>query len=85
VCCRLSESSDNTRTRNDLLTTIEQEGNGDLRGLIANWDKLLTELGVDNVKGMAEKTVIDEQQFVTRTLLRTFGRKRSVSASSGVA
>jgi len=27
---------------------IEQEGNGDLRGLIANWDKLLHEFGIDN-------------------------------------
>jgi len=52
---------------------IEQEGNGDLRGLIANWDKLLHEFGIDNVKGLAEKTVIDEQQFVTRSLLRTEG------------
>jgi prepilin-type processing-associated H-X9-DG protein len=57
---------------------IEQDGNGDLRGLIANWDKLLGEIGIDNVKGLAEKTVIEEQQFVTRSLLRTDGPPRGL-------
>ncbi len=52
---------------------IDQEGNNDLVFVGKNWQQLLGEFGFDNVKGVAEKTVIEDKQFVTRTLLRTQG------------
>jgi prepilin-type processing-associated H-X9-DG protein len=66
---------------------VEREGSNDLQAIIGNWDKLLGELGLDNVKGMAEKTVIEDRQFVTRSLLRTDGAPRgllSLAAQQGV-
>jgi hypothetical protein len=52
---------------------IEREGNADLDLFVRNWDKFLSELGLDNVTGIAEKTVVQDKQFVTRTLVRTKG------------
>jgi hypothetical protein len=52
---------------------VEREGNQDFQLLVKNWDKLTAELGLANVKAVAEKTVIEDQQFVTRTLVRTDG------------
>jgi hypothetical protein len=40
---------------------------------LQNWDKFLNELGLDNITGVAEKTAIEDKQFVTRTLVRTKG------------
>jgi hypothetical protein len=45
----------------------------DLTLFLQNWDKFLSELGIDNVIGVAEKTAIEDRQFVTRTLVRTKG------------
>lgn len=57
---------------------IEREGNNDLMFVGQNWDKLLSEFGLDNVKGVAEKTVIEDKQFVTRTLVRMAGAPRGL-------
>lgn len=57
---------------------IERGGNADMQALTRNWDKLLGELGVDNVTGVAEKTAIEDHQFVTRTLVRTDGAPRGM-------
>jgi prepilin-type processing-associated H-X9-DG protein len=59
---------------------LEREGNADFQLLIGNWDKLLGELGLDNVRGMGEKTVVEDRQFVTRSLLRTDGPPRGLLA-----
>jgi hypothetical protein len=45
----------------------------DFSFFLQNWDKFLSELGLDNVTGVAEKTSIEDKQFVTRTLVRTKG------------
>ena len=52
---------------------VEKEGGRDFQLFVVNWDKLLEELGVANIKGLAEKTVIEDRQFVTRTLVRMDG------------
>jgi len=52
---------------------IEREGNADLQQLMPKWENLLGELGLDKVSGVAEKTVIEDKQFVTRTLVRMTG------------
>ena len=57
---------------------IEREGNNDLLFIGRNWEKLLSEFGFDNVKGVAEKTVIEDRQFVTRTLVRTQGAPKGL-------
>ncbi|MDB5318620.1 MAG: hypothetical protein JWN40_251 [Phycisphaerales bacterium] len=57
---------------------VEREGNADMQVLVRNWDKLLGEVGIDNVIGVAEKTVIEDRQFVTRTLVRTDGPARGM-------
>jgi prepilin-type processing-associated H-X9-DG protein len=57
---------------------IEREGNNDLLFVGQNWDKLLNEFGFANVNGVAEKTVIEDKQFVTRTLVRTNGAPKGL-------
>jgi prepilin-type processing-associated H-X9-DG protein len=52
---------------------VEREGNSDLMFIGKNWDNVLAEFGLNNVRGIGEKTVIEDKQFVTRTLLRTQG------------
>jgi hypothetical protein len=54
---------------------LEREKNLDLdlTLFLQNWDKFLSELGIDNITGVAEKTAIEDRQFVTRTLVRTRG------------
>jgi prepilin-type processing-associated H-X9-DG protein len=59
---------------------IEREGNNDIQLLAKNWDKLLNELGAANVKSVAEKTSIEDRQFVTRTLVRTDGAPTGILA-----
>jgi hypothetical protein len=51
----------------------QQNADLDLAIFVQNWDKFLSELGIDNVTGIAEKTVVQDRQFVTRTLVRTKG------------
>lgn len=57
---------------------IEREGNSDMQMLVKNWEKVLGETGLANVKGIGEKTTIEDRQFVTRTLLRTEGAPRGL-------
>jgi prepilin-type processing-associated H-X9-DG protein len=59
---------------------IEREGNADMQALVRNWDKLLGEVGVANITGVAEKTFIEDRQFVTRTLVRTDGPAKGMMA-----
>jgi hypothetical protein len=64
-----------------LLKRLAEKGGGrDLQLFVLNWDKLLEELGVTNVIGLGEKTVIEDRQFVTRSLLRTQGEPRGLLA-----
>src|SRR5688572_5660377 len=63
----------------------KNEGGPDLQLFVNNWDKVLEELGVANVKGVAEKTTIEDRQFVTRTLARTDGPPRGLLAIAGQA
>lgn len=55
-----------------MLRGLLQEDNS-LIDLTDNWQKLLVQVGLDNIKSVGEKTSIQDQQFVTRTLLRTDG------------
>jgi prepilin-type processing-associated H-X9-DG protein len=57
---------------------LEKDANPDLDVLLRNWDKVLTEIGVDNVTGMAERTVVEDKQFVTRSLIRTTGAPKGL-------
>jgi len=57
---------------------IEREGNNDLVFVGQNWEKVLSEFGLDNVTGVAEKTVIEDKQFVTRSLVRTKGAPKGL-------
>jgi prepilin-type processing-associated H-X9-DG protein len=59
---------------------VEREGGNDLDVLVKNWDKLAAEFGIDNIKGVAEKTTIEDRQFVTRSLVRTDGPPRGLLA-----
>ena len=54
-------------------TLLNRDAGGDLAQILGNWDKLLEEFGLGGVKGVAEKTVIEDKQFVTRTLVRLDG------------
>jgi prepilin-type processing-associated H-X9-DG protein len=59
---------------------VQREGGRDLQLFVGNWDGVLEELGVGNVKGIAEKTTIEDRQFVTRSLVRTDGAPRGLLA-----
>lgn len=69
---------DTTGSLNLVRRLIEREGNSDMQLLVKNWETVLSETGLSNVKGIGEKTTIDERQFVTRTLLRTDGAPRGL-------
>ncbi len=64
---------------------LDREAGPDLRTLLGQWDKVLDEVGVGNVKGIAEKTSIEDKQFVTRSLLRTDGPPKGLLALAGAA
>ena len=59
---------------------VEREGNADLQVFVQNWDKFMGVLGADNVLAVGEKTAIQDQQFVTRTLVRTDGAPKGLLA-----
>jgi prepilin-type processing-associated H-X9-DG protein len=50
---------------------IKDENDDGLRLISHNWARILSELGLDNVRALGEKTIIEDGHFVTRTLLRT--------------
>lgn len=52
---------------------LKHQGGPDIGLLLGKWDKVIEELGAANLKGLAEKTAIQENQFVTRSLLRLDG------------
>lgn len=65
-----------------LVKSLIKESNDDgLRLLTGNWQKITGDLGIDNVQSLGEKTSIEEEQFVTRSLLRTEGTPRGLMAS----
>jgi hypothetical protein len=55
------------------LARVVMQQDKDFNDLTDHWKTLLVALGLDNVRTLGEKTVIQDQQFVTRTLLRTDG------------
>jgi prepilin-type processing-associated H-X9-DG protein len=63
-----------------LKQVVQREGGHDLQLFVANWDKVLDELGVANVRGIAEKTTVEDRQFVTRSLIRTDGAPKGLLA-----
>jgi prepilin-type processing-associated H-X9-DG protein len=52
---------------------IKDENDDGLRLISHNWTKILAELGLDNLRALGEKTIVEDGHFVTRTLLRTHG------------
>jgi len=56
----------------DLFHAVLDKAKGsDVDFLVANWNKMLTRFGLDNLRSIGQKTAIQNEQFVTRTLLRT--------------
>jgi prepilin-type processing-associated H-X9-DG protein len=54
-------------------TLIKDENDDGLRLISHNWARILAELGLDNIRALGEKTIVQDGHFVTRTLLRTSG------------
>jgi len=61
-------------------TMLTDRANVDLVGLLGQWDKLLEEFGFANIKAIAEKTAIEDKQFVTRSLVRFDGAAKGLLA-----
>lgn len=61
-------------------TMLTDHANVDLVGLLGQWDKLLEEFGFANIKAIAEKTTIEDKQFVTRSLVRFDGAAKGLLA-----
>ena len=65
-----------------LLQGFVKESNDDgLRLLSTNWQKIAVDLGLDNIRSLGEKTTIQDEQFVTRSLIRTDGPPHGLAAS----
>lgn len=61
-----------------LIKTSNDDG---LRLLTQNWLKISSELGLDNVQSLGEKTTLRDSQFITQSLLRTEGPPHGLMAS----
>lgn len=65
-----------------LLHALIKESNDDnLQLLWRNWKKVTAELGLDNLRAVGEKTVVEDEHFVTRTLFRTQGPPHGLIAA----
>ena len=62
----------------DLLKTSNDDG---VRLLSTHWQEIVGQLGLDNIQSLGEKTSVQGEQFVTRSLLRTQGPPHGVLAS----